>query len=71
MPTWLGLLGVILVLGFVTIRSASFHHFDEFIGSRVMGFKWNWVLEMGGISLVIIASEWRRRLARSRRLMLR
>jgi hypothetical protein len=60
MPTWLALVGVVIVLGFVTIRAASFHHFDQFIGSRVLGLKWNWVLEMGGISIVLIASEWRR-----------
>ena len=60
-PTRLALVGVVIVLGFVTIRAASFHHFDQFIGSRVLGLKWNWVLEMGGISIVLIASEWRRR----------
>ncbi|HEY5216387.1 MAG TPA: hypothetical protein VIJ17_05790, partial [Pseudolabrys sp.] len=32
-----------------------------FIGERILGFRWNWVLEMGGISLVLIASEWRRK----------
>ena len=60
-PTRLAVVGVVIVLGFVTIRAASFHHFDQFIGSRVLGLKWNWVLEMGGISIVLIASEWRRR----------
>jgi high-affinity Fe2+/Pb2+ permease len=41
MPTWLALVGVVIVLGFVTIRAASFHHFDHFIGSRAVGLKWN------------------------------
>jgi hypothetical protein len=59
--TRLGLIGLTFVLGFVVIRAASFHHFDVFIGSRILGLRWNWVLEMGGISIVIIASEWRRR----------
>jgi hypothetical protein len=27
--------------------------------------KWNWVLEIGGISIVLIASEWRRRVSRN------
>jgi hypothetical protein len=27
----------------------------------ILGLKWNWVLEMGGISAVVFASEWRRR----------
>jgi hypothetical protein len=59
-PTWLALVGTTLVLGFVLIRAASFHHVDRFIGQTVLGFRWNWVLEMGGIGLVILASQWRR-----------
>jgi hypothetical protein len=48
------------VLGYVFIRAASFHHIDRFIDSRILGFKWNWVLEMGGIVIVLLGSEWRR-----------
>ena len=51
--------GVTFVLAFVFIRAASFHHFDRFIGSTILGFRWNWVLEMGGICLVI-AGGWSR-----------
>jgi hypothetical protein len=54
-------MGTVLVLAFVLIRAASFHHIDQFIGERILGFKWNWVLEMGGISIVLLGSEWRRR----------
>jgi hypothetical protein len=59
-PTWLALLGTAAVLAFVLIRAASFHHIDSLIGQRILGLTWNWVLEMGGISLVLVASEWRR-----------
>jgi len=59
-PTWLALIGTANVLAFVLIRAASFHHIDRFIGNRILGLKWNWVLEMSGIAIVIIASEWRR-----------
>jgi hypothetical protein len=59
-PTWLALIGTTTVLAFVLIRAASFHHIDRFIGDRILGLKWNWVLEMSGIAIVIIASEWRR-----------
>ena len=58
--TWLALVGTTMVIGFVLIRAASFHHIDRFIGSTVLGFRWNWILEMGGISVVIAASLWRR-----------
>jgi hypothetical protein len=65
-PTWLALMGTTLVLGFVLIRAASFHHVDLFIGSRILGLRWNWVIEMGGISLVLLASQWRQmRLSKS------
>ena len=53
--TWLAALGTILVLAFVAIRAASFHHFDEFIGTTVLGLRWNWVLEIGGILIVLVA----------------
>jgi len=45
----------------VLIRAASFHHIDRFIGDRILGLKWNWILEMGGISIVLLSSEWRQR----------
>jgi hypothetical protein len=60
-PTWLVLIGTAFVLGFVLMRAASFHHMDRFIGERILGFRWNWILEMGGISLVLVGSEWRRK----------
>jgi hypothetical protein len=58
--TWLALVGSCLVLGYVLIRAASFHHIDRFIGRTILGLKWNWVLEIGGITIVLLASEWRR-----------
>jgi hypothetical protein len=62
-PSWVALLGMVVVLMFVLIRAASFHHIDRFIGERVLGLKWNWIIEMGGISIVLFGSEWRRRLS--------
>ncbi len=61
--TWLAIAGVTIVLAFVLIRAASFHHIDRFIGERILGLKWNWVLEMGGTSIVLLASELRRRIS--------
>jgi hypothetical protein len=58
-PTRLALIGTTIVLGFVLIRAASFHHVDRFIGQKILGLRWNWVLEMSGISLVLFASQWR------------
>ena len=63
-PTWLAILGTTSVFGYVLIRAASFHHIDRFLGSSVFGFHWNWTLEMGGISVVLVASQWRQRSAK-------
>jgi hypothetical protein len=49
--TRIALFGAVCVVGYVVIRAASFHHMDRFIGQRVLGLRWNWVLEMGGITL--------------------
>jgi hypothetical protein len=66
-PTWLALFGTTLVLGFVLIRAASFHHVDRFIGQRILGLRWNWILEMVGIGLVLLANQWRNFAMRNRR----
>ena len=60
LSTWIALFGTALVIGFVLIRAASFHHIDRFIGSTILGFRWNWILEIGGIGIVLFASRWRR-----------
>jgi hypothetical protein len=49
---WPAVLGMVFILGFVVIRAASFHSVDVFIGSRLGGAKWNWILELGGIAIV-------------------
>jgi hypothetical protein len=59
---WLPLLGLSVLLCFVVIRAASFHHLDQFLRFRVSGVKMNWLLELGGISIVAAGA-----LARSRR----
>lgn len=56
--TWLAAVGLMFVLGFVLIRAAQFEH--HIIGNRILGNKWNWVLEMGGIAMVLLGSELRR-----------
>lgn len=57
--TWLAALGTVMVLVFVLIRAASIHHIDLIIGSTVLGLRWNWILEIGGILTVMTAGWWR------------
>ena len=56
---WLAVLGTGVVLTFVAIRAASFHHIDRFIGTTVLGLRWNWILEIGGILIVLVAARMR------------
>ncbi len=50
------MIGFCVIGVFVLIRASSFHHVDIFLGSRVIGVKWNWILEIGGISVVAVAA---------------
>lgn len=59
--TWFALIGTVIVLAFVLIRAASLHDIDRFIDTRILGLKWNWVLEIGGTSIVLVASLSRQR----------
>jgi hypothetical protein len=45
--------GAALATAFVLIRAASFHHVDRFIGSRWLGLRANWLLELGALAIVI------------------
>lgn len=55
--------GGVLLLAFVVMRAASFHHFDDFIGSRFLGLRMNWIMEIGGIWIIIGSAHWRTRTA--------
>jgi hypothetical protein len=48
--------GCFLLLTFIVVRAISFHHVDAFLKSGIAGMRMNWLLELGGISLVILAA---------------
>jgi len=50
------LFGLGMLLLFVVMRAASFHHVGVFLGWRVLGLKLNWILELGSIALVAISA---------------
>src|SRR5688572_4875781 len=58
--------GAALVTAFVVIRAASFHHFDEFINSKLLGLRANWLLELSGIAVVLYATVVQERAFRGR-----
>jgi len=50
------LIGLSMLLLFVVMRAASFHHVGVFLGWRVGGLKLNWILELGSIALVAVSA---------------
>jgi hypothetical protein len=47
---------MLFLLTFIVVRAISFHHFDMFISTRVLGVRMNWVLELTGVFLVSLAA---------------
>lgn len=52
----IGLIGLSFTMLFVVVRAASFHHLDTFLGTRIFGVKWNWILELGGIGVAAVGA---------------
>ncbi len=51
--TWVGL---VLLCTFILMRAASFHHFDIFINTHLLGLKINVILEIGALLLIILGT---------------
>ncbi len=51
---WLAVLGIFFIMTFVAIRAVGFHHMDQLINSVVAGARVNWILELGGITMIIL-----------------
>ncbi|NNL87961.1 MAG: isopropylmalate isomerase [Marinicaulis sp.] len=45
--------GFFILIIFVVLRAASFHHIDNFINTGLMGLRLNWLVEMGALGLII------------------
>ena len=62
MATRITLVGCVLLLAFVFIRAASFHHFDLLINHVVGGVRVNWVFEIGGLLVIGLGARLRARI---------
>ncbi len=51
--------GFALLAAFVGIRAASFHHVDRLLRSAILGARFNWLLELGGITVIALAAAGR------------
>ncbi len=54
----IALAGIALVIVFVLVRAASFHHVDLMLTETALGLRWNGLLELSGIGCVA-AGAWR------------
>lgn len=59
----LSILGLMMTLGYVVIRAASFHNVDGLIHSTIFFVKLNWIFELSGIAVVGWSARRARRLA--------
>jgi hypothetical protein len=57
----LSVAGSALIVCYVLARAASFHKVDILISTTFLSLKVNWILELGGISIVILGAMLRRR----------
>lgn len=48
--------GLFFLMTFIVVRAISFHHFDVFLKDERLGVRMNWVLELGGISMIALAA---------------
>lgn len=46
------LAGCIVLFSFILIRASSFHHMDILINFEIRGVKMNWILELGGLTII-------------------
>ena len=49
-------IGLLLLMVFVIVRAASFHHIDALLGMSLQGMRFNAVLELSGIGVIIFAA---------------
>ncbi|HOU93379.1 MAG TPA: hypothetical protein PLU22_20140 [Polyangiaceae bacterium] len=65
--TQLALAGALALISFVVIRAASMHRVDALIGTRWLGLRVNWLLEMGSLLVIAAGAALRRRAPARRR----
>jgi hypothetical protein len=54
--TWIALTGGVFLGCFIMVRASAFHHVDTLLRTHFGGVKLNWVLELGGISWVVLGA---------------
>lgn len=52
----IAIVGICLLIAFIAIRAASFHHIDLFIHSTIFKVKMNWIMELSGIMMIALSA---------------
>lgn len=63
----LALVGLAIIICFILVRAASFHHFDWVLRREVAGLRTHVILELAGITIVGLGAIWGIRAGRARR----
>ena len=53
--SWLAFCGLFFLMSFIVIRATSFHHVDMLIHYELEGVRMNWVFELSGIYMILLA----------------
>jgi hypothetical protein len=53
---WLAVLGSAFIVAFVFVRASSFHGVDQFLSTGPGGVRMNWILELSGITCVLLGA---------------
>jgi hypothetical protein len=61
--TQIALIGIVTLIALAFVRDTSLHQIDYLIHQRIFGLRVNWILDLGGLALVLLASGWRLRAA--------
>jgi hypothetical protein len=52
----LAFVGLFFLISFIMIRAVSFHHFYQMLGFSILSVKINWIIELSGIYIIIVAA---------------
>jgi hypothetical protein len=57
LSTRLAGVGIVTIAVFIFVRASSFHHIDRLLGERFLFVRMNWILELGGIAIVLASAR--------------
>lgn len=53
---WLAIAGLTTLMVFIVSRATSFHQMDTFISTDILGVRFNWLMELGGLTAIALSA---------------